>query len=296
MIFFIKRVLLFLSSRGCIKISDKKYLEMLYENHFKRKLNLENPRTFNEKIQWLKLYDRNDNYTKLVDKYEVKKYVSKAIGDEYIIPTIGVWDNFEDIDFETLPNKFVLKCTHDSGSTIICKDKSKFDINKAKRKLNKCLKRNFYLMLREYPYKNVKPKIICEKYMEDKKVKEIYDYKFMCSNGKVKFSYVSSNRFLESGMCMDFYDINWNRLPFYREYKNSTNGVAKPKTYNKMIELAEKLSSTIPFVRVDFYEINGKIYFGEFTFYPGSGIEKFTPDKYDKIMGDMIDLSKVNNK
>lgn len=296
MIYFIKRVLLFLSSRGYIKISDKKYLEMLYENHFRKKLNLESPETFNEKIQWLKLNDRKDDYTKLVDKYEVKSYVSKMIGDEYIIPTIGVWNNFDDIDFKTLPNKFVLKCTHDSGSTVICKDKSKFDVKKAKRKLNKCLNRNFYLMLREYPYKNVKPRIICEQYMEDIETKDIADYKFMCSNGKVKFLFVATNRFYKSGMCMDFYDINWRRFPFKRKYQNSLHGIKKPKNYSTMLELSEKLSKNIPFVRVDLYEINGKIYFGEFTFYPGSGIEKFTPKEYDKIIGDMIDLTKVKKQ
>lgn len=291
---FLKKCLIFLDRKKIIKLSDKNYVEYLYFINFKEKLNINNPKTFNEKIQCLKIFDRKNDYTNYVDKYEVKELVKKKLkdGENYIIPTIGVWDNPDDIDFDNLPDKFVLKCTHDSGSTIICKDKKTFDITSAKRKLKKCLKKDYYPIFREYAYKNVKPRIICEQYMEDKQTNEIRDYKFMCCNGKVKFLFVVCDRFTKE-MHMNFYDVNWNFIPCQRMYKNSTNLIKKPNTYDEMLKLAEKLSKNIPFVRIDFYEINGKIYFGEYTFYPGTGLEKFTPKKYDKILGDLIDIESV---
>lgn len=279
-----------LMQKNIIKIDDKTFLELLYKKKFKKPLDLDNPKTFNEKLQWLKLYDRQDIYTTMVDKYEVKKYVAGIIGEEYIIPTLGVWDKFECIDFKMLPNQFVLKCTHDSGGIYICKDISEFNYKAAKKKINKYLRRKYFYGGREWPYKNVKPRIIAEKYMEDKNKKDLKDYKFMCFNGKVKCSFVCSNRNSGKELNVDFFDLDWNKMPFERHYKNSKEDISKPLNYKLMISLAEKLAVGIPFIRVDFYEINGKVYFGELTFYPGSGFEEFNPPEYDKILGDWIEL------
>lgn len=286
------KIVLKLARNKIIKISDKTYLTLLGKIRLGKKINIDNPKTFNEKIQWLKLYNRNPEYTKMVDKYEVKKYIADLIGKEYIIPTLGVYNNFKEIDFDKLPNQFVIKCTHDSGGNVICKDKSKLDLKKAKKKIEKSLKKNYYKYNKEWPYKNVKPRIIIEKYMEDKAQEELKDYKFMSFNGKVKCSFVCSDRYGEDGLKVDFYDLEWNKMPFQRHYPNSKENIQKPKNYELMIQLAEKLSNGIPFVRVDFYEINGKVYFGELTFFPGSGFEEFTPEKYDRILGDMLELPK----
>lgn len=285
-------IIIILAEKNILKISDKRLLKILYKNRIGKKLDFKNPNTFNEKLQWLKLYDRNPDYTKMVDKYEAKKYISNLIGEEYIIPTLGVYNNFDEIDFDKLPNEFVMKCTHDSGGNIICKDKTKLDFKVVREKIERCLKRNYYNVGREWPYKNVKPRIIVEKYMEDKAQEELKDYKFMSFNGKVKCSFVCSDRYGEDGLKVDFYDLEWNKMPFQRHYPNSKENIQKPKNYELMIQLAEKLSNGIPFVRVDFYEINGKVYFGELTFFPGSGFEEFTPEKYDRILGDMLELPK----
>lgn len=273
---------------------DELYLKMKYYKVFKKKLNLKNPQTFNEKLQWLKLHDRKDVYTTMVDKFEAKKYVANIIGEEYIIPTFGVYNTFDDIDFNKLPNQFVMKCTHDSGGIIIVKDKSKIDLKKAKSQMNECLKRNFYYLSREWPYKNVKPRIIIEKYMEEEGYIQLNDFKLMCFNGKVKYTFVCSERDNQKeGLAVTFFDNDWNKLPFERHYRSSKKKIEKPKNFGKMIELAEKLAKNIPFLRVDFYEINNKIYFGELTFFPGGGFEEFTPEEWDYKLGEMIDLSKV---
>lgn len=287
----LKHWLGWITSRDFSKIiPDKLFIQMKYYSVFGKINNFKEPETFNEKLQWLKLYDRNPIYTNLVDKYEVRKYIAKTIGEQYLIPLIGVWDKYEDIDFSKLPNQFVLKCTHDSGGLVICTDKSKFDFETAKKKINESLNRNFYYKCREWPYKNIKPRIICEKYMVDESGVELKDYKFMCFNGEVKCSFVCLNRNLSEGLNVDFYDIDWNSMPFERHYPSSGKVIPKPKNYNKMIEFAERLSKDIMFVRVDFYEVNGKLYFGELTFYPGSGLEEFTPESYDYLLGSWIDL------
>lgn len=280
--------------RRCIP--DKIFLKHVFYRNMGKKLDIKNPKTFNEKLQWLKLYDRNPQYTKLVDKYEVRKYISQLIGEEYLIPLIGVWGRFDDIDFNSLPNQFVLKCTHDSGGLVICRDKSKLDINVAREKINKSLNRNFYYQGREWPYKNVKPRIICEKYMVDESMVELKDYKFMCFNGEVKCSFVCLNRQSLAGLNVDFYDIDWNPMPFERHYPSSGTVIPKPKNYSKMVEFAEILSKNIPFVRVDFYEANGQLYFGELTFYPGSGYEEFAPESYDYLLGSWIEIFACNRK
>ena len=284
-----------LNSRGCYNaLSDEKILKKAFKMKIGKELDLSNPISFNEKMQWLKLYDHNPLYSKMVDKYEVKKIIGSMIGEEYIIPTLGVWERFEEINFDNLPRQFVLKCTHDSGGVIICKDKETFDKRNAQRIINKCLKRNYYWSGREWPYKNVKPRIIAEKYMEEQSSKnvtsELMDYKLMCFGGKVKCSFVCTERYSKDGLKVTFFDRDWKRMPFERHYPQSKEIISKPYNYEKMILLAEKLSKGIPFVRVDFYEVNQKIYFGELTFYPGSGLEEFTPSEWDDILGSWIEL------
>lgn len=286
-----QKVLIHLDNYGIIRLSDKKYIKLRYEVVMDKNLNLEKPQTFNEKLQWLKLNDRKDIYTIMVDKYEVKKYVENIIGKEYIIPTLGIYERFDDINFDELPNQFVLKCTHDSGGIVICKDKRNFNKEFAKEKLNKHLKKNYYYAAREWPYKNVKPRIIIEAYMKEEGKDELTDYKLMCFNGKVKCSFVCLNRNSIEGLNVDFYDINWNKMPFERHYPNSKIILEKPQNYDLMIKLAEKLSKNIPFLRVDFYEINNKIYFGELTFYPGAGLEKFRPESWDQTLGEWININ-----
>lgn len=271
-------------------MSDERFLKKEYYLAMGKTLNLNTPKTFNEKLQWLKLYNREPQYTMMVDKYAVKQYVANKIGSQYIIPTLGVWNHFDEIDFDELPNQFVLKCTHDSGGIVICKDKLKLDKRAAKQKLEYYLKRKYYYVHREWPYKNVKPRIIAEKYMSNDNGEDLNDYKLMCFNGQVKATFVCSDRFSEDGLKVTFYDTNWKRMPFERHYPASKTDIARPNTYDEMLILAEKLAFQIPFVRVDFYEVHGRVYFGELTFFPGSGYEEFTPEEWDKKLGDWINL------
>ena len=281
------------------KMDDKSFLSLTYKVHFGHKINWENPSTFNEKLQWLKINNRNPQYIKLVDKYEVKNYVSEIIGDKYIIPTLGVWDRVEDVPFEDLPDQYVIKCTHDSGSVCICSDKKTFDMGGAKIKLSKGLKKNLFHWGREWPYKGVKPRIIAEEYLSDNRkegqntISDLKDYKLMCFNGKVQCSFVCSRRFTGEGLRVTFYDRDWNIMPFERGYPKEEVPCMKPKSYDTMVQMAEKLSSDIPFVRVDFYEVAGKPYFGELTFFPGNGVERFKPEVWDYKLGQLIDLKSV---
>lgn len=274
-------------------IPDRIYLQIVYFKHFRRFINFNNPKTFNEKIQWLKLNYRNEEYTKLVDKYRVKQYITKLIGEEYVIPTFGVWNNVDDIDFKSLPEKFVLKCNNDSGGIVICKNKKDFDEAKAKSFLKERLKNNGYWYGREWPYKNVKPCIIAEKYMEDSISKDIKDYKFFCFNGSMEFFDIDIDRFIEHRA--NYYDRNGNFLPFGKTYcpPDYTKKIEMPKNLDKMIELAETISHNTVLSRIDFYEIDGQVYFGEITFYPGSGFSPFTDEKWDYKLGDMIDLPNI---
>lgn len=271
-------------------LSDKDYIRLMYYCIMDRKINLDNPETFNEKLQWLKLYNRKKVYTTMVDKYEAKKYAASIIGEEYIIPTLGIYSSFDEIDFSKLPNQFVMKCTHDSGGVVICKDKSKLDLNFARKKINSCLKNNFFYVGREWPYKDIKPRIIIEEYMNDQKNEELSDYKFMCFHGKVKCSFVCSERRSKEGLKVTFFDLDWKKMPFERHYPCSNEEIPKPVKYEEMIQLSEKLAKDLPFVRIDFYEVNGKVYFGEITFFPGNGTEEFTPEKYDYLLGSWIQL------
>ncbi|CAM1373801.1 ATP-grasp fold amidoligase family protein [Tenacibaculum xiamenense] len=274
---------------------DRWYLSGMYYLIMGQELNLRNPTLFNEKIQWLKLYNFKAEYTQMVDKYEVRKYVSQRIGEKYLVPLVGgPWDSFEDIDFELLPNQFVLKCTHDSGGVVICSDKAKLDKKKARVKLNNSLNRNYYWGGREKPYKGIKPKIIAEKYLGNEEGKELNDYKIMVFNGKAKCCFVCSERFTGDSLKVTFFDLSWNKLPFERRYPMSASPIEKPQNYELMIELAESLAREIPFNRVDFYEEKGQVYFGEMTFYPGGGMESFNPKEWDEIMGGWLELPKKN--
>lgn len=267
------------------------HIKIDYYIRLGKHINLSNPETFNEKLQWLKLHDRKPEYRNMVDKYEVRRYITETIGEIYLIPLLGVYDFFDDIDFNILPEQFVLKCTHDSGGIIICKDKSQFNIDEARTKINNYLKRNYYYHGMEWPYKNVKPRIICEKYMADDTGIDLKDYKFMCFNGEVKFCNVCLNRNSLTGLNIDFYDMDWNLMPFERQdHPSSGTIISKPENFEKMIIFAEMLSKDKSFVRVDFYEIYGKLYFGELTFYPGSGFIKFIPESYDNLLGSWLDL------
>lgn len=273
-------------------LPDKLYLKLMYYFKTGKKLNLKNPQTYNEKIQWLKLHDRNPLYATLVDKYAVKKYVADTIGEEYVIPLLGVWEKSEDIDFDKLPDEFILKTTHDSGTHVICKDKKSFDYDEAQHILNHRLKQNYYKFFREWAYKDVKPRIIAEKLMRDESGAELKDYKFFCFDGEVKALYVARDRNIGQTK-FDFFDADFNRLDLKQHYPNSTVEIKKPENFYKMKELASLLSKGMPHVRIDFYNINGKIYFGEFTLYHFTGTEKFEPEKWDYIFGDWIDLSKA---
>lgn len=276
-------------------ISDKLYLSLLYRRVLDKKMHWDNPCTFNEKLQWLKIYNRRNEYTQMVDKIAVKKIVAEKLGEKYIIPTLGVWDDFDDIDFSILPDRFVLKCNHDSGSICICKNKNTFDIAEARKKMRKGLKQNLYWAGREWPYKDVKPRILAEKFMEDEGGDgDLKDYKLMCFNGKVYCTFVCSERFEGSGLKVTFFDRDWKRLSFERHYPSSEKVIFKPVHYYEMIRLAEELSKNIPFVRSDFYEINGQLYFGELTFYPGSGLEAFTPPEWDRRLGELIKLPHID--
>lgn len=290
-----KLILIYLFSKNYFwYLPDKIYLKMLYKLKMGRKLNLNNPQTFNEKMQWLKLYDRKPEYTKMVDKYEAKKYVSEIIGEEYIIPTLGIYDTFEEINFEKLPNQFVIKCTHDSGGNVICKDKEKFCYGFAKKKIKKYLKRNYYDVSKEWPYKNVRPRIIIEKYMATKEQPELIDYKFFCFGGKVKIILVCSER--SKKLKETWFDTEWNYINLKEGFCETDKSIKKPTNLKLMIELSEKLSKKIAFVRIDFYEINEKIYFSEITFFPKSGYEQFEPKEYNNILGDMIKLPYTRKK
>lgn len=273
-------------------MSDEAFIRMKYHAAMGKKLNLKNPRTFQEKLQWLKLYDRNPLYTTLVDKQAVKEYVAVKIGDAYVIPTLGVWDSFDDIDFDVLPNQFVLKCTHDSGGLVIVTDKAEFDREAAKEKIETSLATDFYKVGREWPYKNVPHRIIAEQYMIDDDLGELKDYKFYCFNGEPKYLFIASDR-NKGGqeVKFDYFDINFNRLQLKNAaHPNSTYDIKQPETFHEMIKIAAELSSGIPQVRIDLYEVNGHVYFGEYTFFSGGGWKPFDPEEYAYIWGEQIIL------
>lgn len=266
---------------------------MMYWLHLGRKLNLKNPKTFNEKLQWLKLYNHKPEYTIMVDKVKAKEYVAKLIGEEHIIPTLGVWDDPDDIDFDALPDQFVLKCNHNSGTGMcICRDKSKLDIEKVKAELRKGLKENYFMRWREWPYKNVPRKILAEKFMVDESGTELKDYKIFCFNGEPRYCQVISDRNTDEKI--DFYDMHWKRLVglvgLNDKVHNSEYAIPCPESFENMKQMASLLAKSIPFSRIDFYEINHQAYFGEITFFPATGFGNFNPREWNVKMGDMITL------
>lgn len=271
--------------------SDKIFIKLEYILRTHKLLNLSNPQSFNEKLQWLKLYARHEEYTQLVDKYAVKLYVTRRIGEKYVIPTLGVWERFEDIDFKVLPSQFVLKTTHDSGGVYICRDKSQLDINKAAKKLKKSLSKNYYWEHREYPYKNVRPRIIAEQYMVDESGYELKDYKIFCFQGVPHFIEVDFDRF--TGHKRNIYSTQWELLPFEIQYPSNPSLIhEKPKCLNEMLDIASQLSRGFLHVRVDLYVINDTVYFGELTFFHGTGMEKFSPEEWNYKFGRLIELPK----
>lgn len=272
-------------------MSDRFFIETEWQILMGYKLNLKVPKTFNEKLQWLKLYDRNPLYTKLVDKVLVKNWVAEKIGAEYIIPTLAIWECAEDIDISQLPDQFVLKCNHDSGSIIICRDKSTFDIKKAKEKLSKALKQNYYWNSREWVYKDIRPLIFAEPYIIDYEKNDLPDYKFFSFDGKVKVLFIATERASKTTeVRFDFFDMDFNHLNVENGHPNANIIPKKPKCFDMMIRSSEILSRGIPHVRCDFYEANGKMYFGELTFYHWSGFVPFQPYSFDEYLGDFIKI------
>ena len=276
-------------------LPDRMYIQLYYFAHFRKLCNLRNPKTYNEKLNWLKIHDRNPSYQQMVDKYEVKKYVSGIIGEEYIIPTIGVWNSFDEIDFNGLPERFVLKCTHDSEGVVIVKDKKSMDAAAVREKLTAAMKQNFFYVGREYPYKNIKPRIIAEQYMEDRVDGELRDYKFFCFNGEPKALFIASDR-TESHVFFNYFDLEFNDLGIRQKYPNAVKPIRKPDTFDQMIALSRILTKGLPHVRADFYEVDGRLFFGELTFYHFSGFMPFEPDRWDKIFGDWLELPTERGK
>ena len=269
---------------------DERYLRLLYRARIGRGLDLENPRAFNEKLQWLKLYDRNPLYTTLVDKAAVKPWVAERIGWEHVVPTIGVWDSFDAIDFDALPDRFVLKCTHDSGGLAICRDRATFDVEAARRKIERSLARNYFWSGREWPYREVPPRILAEEYLDPSAGRmDLTDYKFMCFGGRALCIFTCTGR-AERDLRVDFFDLGWNRLPFTRHYPASDVPPEPPACLREMVVMSEILAEGVPFVRVDFYEAAGRAYFGELTLYPGSGMEEFDPERWDYELGSWLEL------
>jgi len=292
----IKKIILVIMRGPGIRhlISNSLYVKCNYKWVTGGKLNLKNPRSFNEKIQWLKVYERNPMYTILSDKYCVREYVSRKIGEQYLIPLIGVYDDVDDIPWDELPTKFVLKCNHASGTNIICKNRETLDIRDSIKKLKKWMRTNYYWYSREWSYKNIKPKIVCEKYMVDESGVELKDYKIFCFHGEPKLIQVDYNRF--KGHKRNLYDISWNYIDVSIKYPNDSKVyIERPEKLEEMLELAKKLSADYPHVRVDFYSISGEIYFGEMTFYHGSGHERFTPKELEIQMGEWINLPNIQS-
>lgn len=293
---------------------DKIWIRIKYFQWFRKLPNLKNPQTFNEKLNWLKLYDRRPEYTTMVDKYESKKYVSDCVGSQYVIPVVGgPWDTFDEIDFNKLPDQFVLKTTHDCGGVLVCKNKKNFDKEKARNFLEGHLKNNYYLTCREWPYKNVKPRIFAEEYMKDAEkfkknntvtltnngtqIEQLTDYKFFCFNGEVKALLIATDRADTTvDTKFDFFDAEFTHLDLIQGHPNATVLPQKPVTFNLMKRIASKLSKGIPQIRVDFYEVENRVYVGELTLFHFSGNVPFQPEKWDHIFGSWIQLPKEGVK
>lgn len=296
-----KKVIVKLAGMGYLPfISDETYLRMLFKVRVGYELHLDDPKTFSEKVQWLKLHDRKPEYTTMVDKYAAKAWIAERIGGEYIIPTLGVWDHFDDIDFNSLPDRFVLKCTHDSGSVVIVKDKARMDKVAAREKLERGLAKNWFYVAREWAYKDIPPRIIAEEYLaetsvgsnvnEESSADGLTEYKLFCFNGEPQVVLVGRGEAHSTSRTCDYFDINFNRLPFALSNPRSNLPEEKPVQFEEMLEIARKLSSGRTFLRVDTYIVNGHVYIGELTFYHGAGLERFDPVEWNLKLGKYIKL------
>ena len=279
---------------GLSFLPDKLYLQIFYFTTTRKLINFKNPKGFNEKLQWLKVNDRKPEYTQLVDKLAVREHIAKILGEEYLFPLLGAWESFDDIDFDALPDQFVMKCNHDSGSTKVIKDKSALtqaDFDEMKAFYSKRLKRDFFYAGREYPYKGIKPYIIAEQLMVDENApeKSIDDYKFFCFDGVPKMMFVATDRGTDCKF--DFFDMDFNHLDLVNIHPHADKIIEKPEKFEEMKELAAKLSTGMRHVRIDLYELNGKIYFGEYTFFHGGGFQLCHPDEWERKLGDWIDIS-----
>lgn len=274
-------------------LPDKLYISIRYYLTFKRRMHWRKPETYTEKVQWMKVNVRDDAMTMLVDKYAVRNYIKEQIGAQYLIPLLGVWDSYDEIDFDKLPKQFVLKCNHDSGSVLIVKDKSAFDRRKGKAHFQYYLNRSQFYGGREWPYKNVPRKIVAEQYMLDESGTGLNDYKFFCFSGEPKFLFVATERMTEGeDVKFDFFDLNFKHLPFKNGHEWNKQAINKPENFDLMVSIARKLAGKWPQVRIDLYNINGRIYFGEITFSHHCGFEKFTPDEWDFKIGELVKLPK----
>lgn len=274
--------------------SDELYIRLKWMATMDYKLNLKSPRTFNEKVNWLKIHDRRPEYITMVDKVAVKDYVKTLIGEKYIIPTLAVWSRVEDIDYDSLPEQFVLKTNHDSGGVVVCRDKKTFNKVRAQEILHKSLKTDYYLQSREYPYKHLSRKVFAEQYLEDKKYGELRDYKFFCFDGEVKALFVATGRMnSNSETKFDFFDSDYKHLDIINGHPNAINTPEKPICFEEMKMIASELSKGIPCVRVDLYEVEGRIYFGELTFSHWGGFTPFQPESWDYTFGSWIKLPKL---
>lgn len=291
--FSIRKIPYYLGSKGMLRwMPDEMYLKMVFRSMLGYKLNLNDPQLFCEKIQWLKLHDKNPMYIQLADKYAVKLYLAELIGDDYIVPTLGVWNSFDEIDFSLLPSQFVLKCTHDSGSVFIVKNKQEMNVDILRKKMERALNHNYFWDGREWPYKNITPRILAEEYLEDIQGGELRDYKIYCFHGIPLFCQVISDR--QTNKTIDFFDMNWNyqrftglSVPFV---DHGIPDIPVPFNFSKMKDIAKRLSENSLFLRVDFYEVKGKLYFGEITFYPASGFGEFDPKEWNKKLGKLLSI------
>lgn len=273
-------------------IPDPVYLRLVFRAELGYPLDLKDPVTYNEKLQWIKLYDRNPDYTIYADKYLVREYIKNKIGEKYLIPLVGVYDTVDDIDWEMLPNRFVLKCTHGSGCNIICRNKAQLNIDEAKKKLKKWMRKSWYWFGREWAYKNIKPRIICEEFLETPDGNTPTDYKFMCFNGQPKLIQVHQDRY--GHHTKDFYDMDWNKTNISSGgVPNSSKSVPKPSSYAEMLEISKQLSAGMPYARIDLYDQDGRVFFGEITMYPTSGFAPFNSYEVDKTLGSWIQLPKI---
>lgn len=282
----------------CAVIPDAVYIKMIYRMRTGKKLDLNNPTTFNEKLQWLKLYDRHEEYSEMVDKYQVREYIKNKIpdGEQYLIPLLGVYNDARDIDLDKLPNEFVVKCTHDSGSVVLCRDKREFT-DKIRKSINTALKRKFYYANREVAYRNATPRIIVEALLREESGEGLIDYKFYCFHGEPKFLYVSAGLEDHATARISFYNMDFSEAAFQRsDFKHFDKIPKIPKRFSEMVQIARILSENIPFVRIDLYETDGKVYFSEITFSPCGGMMPFEPKEYDAVLGQYIDLRKVESQ